>query len=492
MKKFFSVLVSLVLMLSFLPTVFATSASDYYSILFNQNSIPTNFQKQIKDLGGEVVYTVPEIGFAQVKASTTVFSKIKGLSGVSVANPSISWSLPESQRITEVATNQKGSTAKSKKSPAAQTTTGVNTAAAALWSKQWDIQRITENGASYQLGTGSHDVVVGIVDTGIDRDHPDLVKNLLPGSKNFVPAGGFQGTETSETGNAGAFDDVHGHGSHVAGSIAGNGAILGVAPNTGIRSYRVFGTSSAESAWIFAAMVAAANDGVDVISMSLGGFDIIGQTFYVDPVTGEKTALGNDVADFIAYKRAVQYVTEKGSLVVAAAGNDGINATNKAEVTDFLNKEYGGDGLYFEGAGFEVPGTLPGVVTVSATGVNDVLANYSNYGEGFVDIAAVGGDARMYNQYAAEGRFDEYLAQRLFEKEFNLSASESGGWYWSIGTSMATPKVSAVAALLVDKYGKMTPLKLQDLLFKTAVDPVSGTDKGYFGAGHLNAFEALN
>lgn len=64
--------------------------------------------------------------------------------------------------------------------------------------------------------------------------------------------------------------------------------------------------------------------------------------------------------------------------------------------------------MYFVGAGFEVPGTIPGVVTVSATGPNDVLANYSNYGPGFIDIAAVGGDARLYDQYAAEGRFEEY------------------------------------------------------------------------------------
>lgn len=491
MKKFYSILVTLVLLLSFLPAALATSGSNYYSVIFNQNSIPANFQKQVRDLGGEVVYTVPEIGFAQVKAASTALSKLKGLSGVSVANPSISWDVPQSQKIAEVVsvTNTKG---KSNKVQDSQTTTSVNTANAALWNKQWDIKRITNNGASFELGTGSHNVVVGIVDTGIDRDHSDLVKNLLPGSKNFVPAGGFRGSEPSETGDSNAFDDRHGHGSHVAGSIAGNGAMLGVAPNTGIRSYRVFGTGSAESAWIFDAMVAAANDDVDVISMSIGGFDIIGQAFYKDPVTGEKVALGNDVADFTAYKRAVKYATDKGSLVVVAAGNEELNATNKAEVTAYLNAEYGGDGLYFEGAGFEVPGTLPGVVTVSATGQNDVLANYSNYGPGFVDIAAVGGDARMYYQYAAEGRFNEYLSQRLFEKEFNLSASEDGGWYWSIGTSMATPKVSAVAALLVDKYGKMSPTELENLLYKTAVDAVSGTDTGYFGAGHLDAFEALN
>jgi lantibiotic leader peptide-processing serine protease len=473
MKKFFAMILSLILMAGLIQPVQpaqAKSLDRHYSVLFAKNSIPANFKKQVNTLGGEVVYEVPEIGFAQVKASTTAFPKLKGLAGVSAASPSISWSLPKSKRIKA---------------------SGVNTGNAALWDLQWDIKRITNDGKSYELGTGSHDVVVGIIDTGIDRDHPDLVGNLRPGSKNFVPVGGFRGTEPSETGDPNAFDDTHGHGSHVAGSIAGNGAMLGVAPDTGIKAYRVFGTSSAESAWIFDAMIAAANDGVDVISMSLGGFDVIGQAFYIDPATGEKIPLGNDVADFTAYKRVVDYVTKKGSLVVAAAGNDAINATNKREVMDYLNWAYGGDGLYYVGAGFEVPGTVAGVVTVSATGPKDVLANYSNYGPGFIDIAAVGGDARLYEQYWIEGRFDEYLTKRLFEQEFNLSASEDGKYYWSIGTSMATPKVSAVAALLVDKYGKMSPAKLENLLYKNAVDAVKGKDKSSFGSGHLNAFNAL-
>ncbi|SDZ98237.1 Subtilase family protein [Thalassobacillus cyri] len=474
MKKFLAVVFSFVLMLSLVTSLQGVDASkkmDYYSVLFNSESIPSDFNKKLKDIGGEIAYSVPEIGFVQVKVPDSAFSKLKGMKGVSSANPAISWTLPKSERIQESA---------------------VNTEDAALWDLQWDIQRITNNGKSYKLGTGSHDVVVGIIDTGIDRDHPDLVGNLQPGSKNFVPPGGFRGTEPTETGDSNAFDDVHGHGSHVAGSIAGNGAMLGVAPDTGIRAYRVFGTSSAESAWIYNAMIAAANDGVDVISMSLGGFDVIGEVFMVDPETGEKTQLGNDVADFKAYKRVMNYVTQKGSLVVAAAGNDAINATNKREVTDFLNANYGGDGLYFVGAGFEVPGTLPGVVTVSATGPEDVLANYSNYGPGFIDIAAVGGDMRLYIQYQVEGKFEEYIDKRLYETEFNLSASEEGGHYWSLGTSMATPKVSAVAALLVDKYGKMSPSKLEDLLYKKAVDPVNGEEKSFFGNGHLDAFDALN
>jgi lantibiotic leader peptide-processing serine protease len=442
----------------------------YYSILLHEEHVPENFKQQLTNAGVEIVYEVEEIGFLQVKATADEFEKIRTFGQVAIANPAVSWEVPEVEQIPLDAESYTNSP---------------------LWDLQWDIQRITQNGASYELGTGSHDVVVAIIDTGIDRDHPDLVVNLLPGSKNFVPEGGFRGTEPEETGDPNAFDDKHGHGSHVAGSIAANGNMVGVAPNTGIRAYRVFGTGSAESAWIYEAMIAAANDGADVISMSLGGFDILGQVFYVDPVTGEKIKLGNDVADFLAYQRAVQYVTEKGSLVVVAAGNDGINATNKREVTDFLNAEYGGDGFYFQGAGFEVPGTIPGVITVSATGPNDELALYSNYGPGFIDIAAPGGDYRMYLEYLANGTFDQYLEQQLYRNEFTLSTSENGGYYYSIGTSMATPKVSAVAALLVDKYGKMEPHKLAELLRKKAVDPVKAQEKKVFGAGHLNALNAL-
>ncbi|HBZ08864.1 MAG TPA: peptidase S8 [Bacillus bacterium] len=474
MKKFFAIIAGFILLLGFLPILSHAEASSpkeqHYSILFDKNAIPSTLEQQVKNMGGEVTFTVPEIGFAQVKVPSKAYGKLKGMSGVSSANPSVSWNLPKSHNIKE---------------------SGINPEKTPLWDMQWDIRRITNNGESYKLGTGSHDVIVGIVDTGIDRDHPDLVKNLMPGSKNFVPPGGYQGEEPYENGDPNAFDDLHGHGSHVAGSIAANGGMLGVAPDTGIRAYRVFGTSAAETSWIVSAMVAAANDGVDVISMSLGGFDVKGQVFYVDPETGKKENLGNGVADFKAYKRAIDYATNKGSLVVVAAGNENLNATNKKEVMDYINLELAESGLYAVGAGFEVPGTIPGVVTVSATGPKDVLANYSNYGPGFIDIAAVGGDARMYDQYTEEGRFEEYINNRLFEQEFNLSTSNDGSYYWSIGTSMATPKVSAVAALLIDKHGKMPPKKLEDLLYKTAVDPVKGTDKKNFGSGHLNAYNAL-
>jgi subtilisin family serine protease len=84
-----------------------------------------------------------------------------------------------------------------------------------------------------------------------------------------VPAG--ETGDPTETGDPADYTARLGHGSHVAGDIAGNGRIYGVGPNLGFRAYRVFGASGgSDTATITAAMISAANYGVDVISMSLG------------------------------------------------------------------------------------------------------------------------------------------------------------------------------------------------------------------------------
>lgn len=490
MKRFFTFILTFVMLtvITFAGVGARANAAvqdnnGYYSVVFNSNTIPAEFNKQLISLGGEIVYSVPEIGFVQIKCNSNSLSKIKQLSYVNAITPSLKWSLPEVQRVEmDEELLEMNETAEN---------SSINPENREFWKYQWDIHNITNNGESYKIGTGSHNTVIGIIDTGIDRDHKGLVKNIMPGSKNFVPAGGFRGREAYETGDINAFDDLHGHGSHVAGSIAGDRAIVGVAPNIGIRSYRVFGKSSAESAWIINAMIAAANDGVDVMSMSLGGFDLLGQMFRIDPQTGKKENLGNDVADYIAYKRAVKYAQDKNVLIVVAAGNDAINCTNKKEVTDFLNKENEDEGIYFVGAGFNVPSTYPNVVTVSSTGPNNELALYSNYGPGFINIAAPGGDTRIMEEYDKKGLLIIYLLKKLFYKEWCLSTAEDGNYYWSVGTSMATPKVSAVAGLIIDKYGKISPNKTAEILYKKGVIPVSGTDNAYFGSGYLNAYEAI-
>jgi len=453
-------------MMSF-TTLAEDQTSSLYSVLFNAEAIPEDFAGQVEAAGGVVLYTVPEIGFAQVQLPDSAIGTIKGLSSVMVMNPAIAWELPESTKITVDAD-----------------TVAAATEDAFFWPIQWDIQRITQDGAAYEYGTGSHDTVVGIIDTGIDPDHRDLVMNLLPGSKNFVP--GPDGTVDIND-----IQDMRGHGTHVAGSIAANGAMLGVAPDIGFRAYKVFGQEKgAKSAWILSAMIAAADDGVDVINMSLGGFDSIGNIFWTDPETGKTEKVGSDIADFKAYRRAMKYVTDRNVVVVVAAGNDAIDSSNRKQVSEFMNSEYGQYGYDFRGATVNVPADLPGVITVSATGPEDELAVYSNYGSGFIQITTPGGNYDLRLEYIDQGRDEEYLANQLYRTEFCLSTGEDGTWYYSVGTSMAAPKVAAAAALAIDKYGQMPNHKVAEMLEKSA-DKVKGTDKKYFGAGHLNTLNLL-
>ncbi|MCW9133615.1 S8 family serine peptidase [Bacillus paramycoides] len=154
-----------------------------------------------------------------------------------------------------------------------------------------------------QYGKGA---TVGVIDSGIDANHPDLIKNYS-GGQNFVPAG----ADETETGDPADVKDREGHGTHVAGSIAANGKLKGVGSDLKIRSYRVFPEAgSVPTAWIVDAIIAAANDNVDVINMPIGGFDSLK---YDD--NGKKFS---DNADVLLWKRAIQYAVPKNVTVVAA------------------------------------------------------------------------------------------------------------------------------------------------------------------------------
>lgn len=495
MKKVLACLLSVCLMLcttlSYNNVKAETKDKINFTVVFKSEKLPADAENIIQELGGEIVYSVPEIGVIEVKGPSN-FAKIALKNGnIIAATPSMEYQLPKEKQIELDAAK-------------------INLQTAKYWDYQWDIKRMTNNGESYNLNKGNHDVVVGILDTGIDLNHPDVNVNLVEGSKNFVAPGGVYGVDKSETGDINDVQDRNGHGTHCAGSIAGNGKMMGIAPNIGIRSYRIFGAEGgAKSAWILKAMIAAADDGVDVISMSLGGIYTKAMVYQIDPVTGEKTKLGSDIADYVAYTRAAKYANSKGVLIVASAGNDATNGSNKKEVTEFFNQKYAEYGYYAVGASVFAPASIPNVVTVSATGPNDELALYSNYGSGFIDVTAPGGDERLYDQYAAEGKLDEYMAKQLYVQEFCFSTvpivqydtDENGnvvgytyvrpGYSWYIGTSMAAPKVSATAALIIAKYGKLGPNRVRVLLQQSADDIGKKGKDPYFGQGLVNAYNAM-
>jgi subtilisin family serine protease len=462
----------------------AESSAKSFVVAFKTEELPQNVATMVNKAGGEISYEVPEIGVIEVTSEnpTPFIKAMLGNKEVLSLVPSIEIPLD----LPEVEVSGASITSATPDPvPVDQN----------IWESgwQWDIEKLTNNFASHDVHSGTHDVVVGIIDTGIDFNHPDLRDNIVPGSKTFVP-----GTTDAL--------DAHSHGTHVAGTIAANGRLKGIAPNVGIRAYRVFNTGGAQQIWITNAIIAAANDGVDVINMSLGGVRVKGQWYYTDPTTGEKIRLGGDAADVVAYNRAVRYAVERNVTVVAAAGNAAQDMSNPAKVADWYNEylhSIGYTQYEVQGAASFVPAQIPGVITVSATGggfgTDDRLAFFSNYGSGVIDVAAPGGDAgpvsfeeEDWYKYLVLSTVPTYLAPtRNADQIFGET-----GYGWKAGTSMASPQVAGTAAAYISYVYETTgkkpkPSQVQTRLQQTAEEAGKiGYDEAY-GHGIVNVFNVL-
>ncbi|MBI3073283.1 MAG: peptidase S8 [Deltaproteobacteria bacterium] len=290
-----------------------------------------------------------------------------------------------------------------------------------LYKHQWNMQMVRMPEA-WDVATGAG-VVVAVIDTGVACRVSDLKGTKCVDGWNFVDK------------KKDATDD-HGHGTHVAGTIAQttNNAhgVAGIAPKVKIMPLKVldrFGMGT--SANVVAAIRYAADHGARVINMSLGSH------FKSDQE-----------------RRAIAYAYKKGVVVVAAAGNDGE-----------------------EGANW--PARHDHVIGVSALDSRGDLAFYSNFGEG-IDIAAPGGDTRFDTN--EDGMLDGILQNTIVRG----NAAEDDFQVY-MGTSMAAPHVAAAAALVVSQ-GVTDPDKVETIL-KGAAKPRG--DKARFGAGQLDVYGAV-
>lgn len=444
------------------PPIFASEkyeTASYVNLVISfKNNIDPNVESIVRNSGGEILNELPEIGGIEVKCSPSLISTIKSLNSVDSLTPN---------HPIKLSSNEKSLTA-------AGISSNSSNVPEDLYQKyQWDIQRITKNGKSFDLESGNHDIVVGIIDSGVDTTHPDLIKNFL-GGKNFIPANFKE--DISETGDINDIHDRYGHGTNVAGFIAANGRTKGVAPNIGFKSYRVFNKDGDTDAVICSsAIISAANDDVNVINLSMDGFDLKGKCYWTDPETGIKHYLGDNMAEYSLLKKAVKYALNKGITVVSAAGNDNQNCADKAKLTNYLNELYSDQGFQYNGLTYEVPGTIKNVITVSATGKDNTLASYSNYGKDFVNISAPGGD----------------LSDTFSTTDMCFTTSINSGYTFVQGTSFSAPKVSAIAALILCKNKELTPKKVAKIMYKNA--DIINNDKSseYYGAGMANAYNTL-
>jgi subtilisin family serine protease len=498
MKKTIALMLTFVLVFTLLSlNVLATeqnsteNAPQAFIVVFKSEQLPADYKSIIENAGGAVTYEVAQIGTVEATTSnpTAFIKSLLGNADIQSLAPSIELPLNLPEADVDAA-------------DAAAASLAPVPAGESIWASgwQWDIEKVTNKGASHAVSSGSKDVVVGVIDTGFDFNHPDLKDNIVSGSKTFVP-------DTTDAW------DAHSHGTHVAGTIGANGRVKGIAPNVGLRAYRVFNKGGARQIWITDAIVAAANDGVDVINMSLGGTRVVGQWFYTDPATGEKIRLGdNGAADMVAYTRAVQYAVNKNVTVVASAGNDALDLSNPAKIADWYNallQKLGYTAYKVVGAGFKVPAQIPGVVTVSATGggfgTEDRLAFFSNYGNGAINVGAPGGDigpdfpnrSADWYKYLVLSTVPTYYQYNTNFASHRAALELFGpGYGWKAGTSMAAPQVSGVAAayishVLATTGKKPTPSQVQTRLQQTAVDAgIVGYDE-YYGHGIVNAYNAV-
>ncbi|MEP7115187.1 MAG: S8 family serine peptidase, partial [Ilumatobacteraceae bacterium] len=386
-------------------------------------------------------------------------------------------------------------------------------AAEPLAGLQWDMRMIgaTPDG-SYDEQPGRRDVLVGVIDTGIDGSHPDIAPNFNRKlSRNFtvdIPEiDGPCEDEADQSCNDPADVDENGHGTHVAGTIAApiNGiGMAGVAPNVTLVNLR----AGQDSGYFFLgstvdALTYAGDNGIDVVNMS----------FYTDPWLyncrnnpADSAAEQQEQATIIdATQRALDYARSRGVTLIAALGNENqdLGATLKTDATspDFpvdtaRTREVTNDCL-------DMPLEGNGVIGVSSVGPSTKKADYSNHGLEQNDVSAPGGFFRDFIDDPAKNRVPENLILGPYPKNVALANGDvdpvtgesltpfvvaqcssptiDDCAYWQLiqGTSMAAPHAVGVAALIVSEFGKsqrhrhgrtMDPAKVERILLRSATD----------------------
>jgi len=405
-------------------------------LVFNRGRFPADVGGFVAAAGGTLLHSFPEVGLAVASGNDTGFSnRVLAGHAVQAVGPVGRWTAPG---LTPLA-------------PAlgAPTSTDVG-----YGLYQWDIRRVGADQAWAAGFTGSHNTVVAIIDQGIDATHPDLSPNVV--FQACIELAGICG------------DAFRGdHGTHVAGTVAAafdGGLAVGVGPDLGLAGYQVFETNG--EAWdppIWWALLDAAERGFRVANMSLGGYAAFGQT------------RGFGAAVWTAWNRVIDYVVRKGVVVVASAGNEAV---------------------VVNGALYHLPGDLPGIINVAATGIEpypffpqpgayDIRAFYSNTGAA-VTLSAPGGDCGEVG--GCSGATDSGYPVFYHYLVFSTIPLASGAYAWMGGTSQATPHVAAAAGLMLDANPGLNPHQVAAVLTRTA-DPLG--DRQAFGAGMLDVLEAV-
>jgi len=469
----------------------ATARSEYV-VLYKAGATAASAQRVISAAGGTIEKVNTDVGVATVSTTNSQFAATMLRSGAvqGVARNRIVAAVPKTtpatanaiRAVEARAVETEGRSGASAARPGKQAG-----GAEPLADLQWDMQQIHADSA-HRVEPGDRRVLVGIMDTGVDGSHPDIAPNFsnslsrnftvdLPADANGTVIDGPCADDPDQSCNDPANVDENGHGTHVASAIASPTnklGIAGVAPNVTIVNIR----AGQDSGFFFLqptidALTYAGDVGIDVVNMS----------YYIDPWLFNCADNPADApADQLeqrtiiqATQRALDYAHRKGVTMVAAAGNEAI---------DYTKTNVDGTSPDFAQQPGEVPyeRTIPAscesmpsegnhVLSVSSTGISQRKSYYSSYGNGYIDVAAPGGDlydnpgntrditkatlaAYPKSLALARGEIDPATGAPLVPYVVRDCAHGVCAYYQYLqGTSMASPRAVGVAALIVSRYG---------------------------------------
>ncbi|WP_406001637.1 S8 family peptidase [Streptomyces sp. NBC_00829] len=425
------------------------------------HSTATSVKKAIAKAGGSVVIAYDQIGVIVVHSQNPDFAKtIRKVRGVQSAGATRT--APIAAASDNSINSERPLTAQEAKAAASQAEAGQDP----LEPLQWDLPAIKADKA-HEKTLGSKKVTVAVIDTGVDDTHPDLAPNFDVNASANCVTGKPDTTPGSWRPAVGESD----HGTHVAGTIAAakNGVgVTGVAPGVKVAGIKVATTAGffyTES--VVCGFVWAAEHGVDVTNNS----------YYTDPWLFNCKNDPDQGALVEAVTRATRYAERKGTVNVAAAGNSETDLASDA-ITDTTspNDTTPVERVINPRECLDIPSQLPGVVTVSALGAKGLKSSYSNYGLGMIDISAPGGDSTAFQKPdapAVDGRI--------------LSTLPGGKYGYKAGTSMASPHVAGVVALIKSKHLHASAAAIKALLYGEADDTACTDPYDINGDGTIDA-----
>jgi subtilisin family serine protease len=525
-RSIIAALTTIAAMLAVAPA--ALAADRTYVVVYEQGASPASARAAVKAAGGKIVRENRAVGVATVRSSSSNFesraTKAKAIKGVA-PNRSIG-SVPNGQGrkrdpVEDQADIRSGATSRADvpaPPPGGEPLSG----------GQWDMAMMdaTPTG-SYAHQIGSHAVRVGVMDTGIQGNHPDIAPNFNAGlSRNFttdIPiidgecAADYPVDPCTDPDDIACADDPDGscddpadvdedgHGTHVAGTIASplNGVgIGGVAPGVELVNLR----AGQDSGYFFIqptvdALTYAGDNGIDVVNMS----------FYIDPWLYNCTANPADSPSeqaeqqtiIVATQRALDYARARDVTLVSASGNESTDLGNP--LFDDTSPDFPPETAHdrnVDNSCLNLPAEGEGVMAINSVGPTGRKSYFSNYGVEQSTVAAPGGDSREYfgtPQYRrpenlivapypsralgeSHGVIDPATGEPITAPGATAPGLVRVGndyWQWIQGTSMAAPHAVGVAALIVAQFGTtdaahggvtLPASQVERILRSTAVD----------------------